>query len=51
MEGLDTFNEQAFGMLTTSKLAEALDLSKEDPRPSSATARATPRTATTAGRG
>jgi hypothetical protein len=32
MEGLDTFNEQAFGVLTSSKLAEALDLSKEDPR-------------------
>jgi hypothetical protein len=31
MEGLDTFNEQAFGVLTSSKLAEALDLSKEDP--------------------
>ena len=32
MEGLDTFNEQAFGVLTSSKLAEALDLSKEDPK-------------------
>jgi hypothetical protein len=32
MEGLDTFNEQAFGVLTSSKLAEALDLGKEDPR-------------------
>ena len=32
MQGLDTFNEQAFGVLTSSKLAEALDLSKEDPR-------------------
>jgi hypothetical protein len=31
MQGLDTFNEQAFGVLTSSKLAEALDLSKEDP--------------------
>ena len=26
------FNEQAFGLLTSSRLAEALDLSKEDPR-------------------
>ncbi len=32
MGGFDTFNEQAFGVLTSSKLAEALDLSKEDPR-------------------
>jgi len=32
MEGLDTFNQQAFGVLTSSKLLEALDLSKEDPR-------------------
>jgi uncharacterized protein (DUF1501 family) len=29
MNGLDTFNEQAFGLLTSSKLAEALDLSRE----------------------
>jgi hypothetical protein len=32
MTGLDTFTEQAFGLLTSSKLAEALDISKE-PRP------------------
>jgi hypothetical protein len=32
MEGLDAFNQQAFGVLTSSKMAEALDLSKEDPR-------------------
>lgn len=32
MAGLDSFNQQAFGILTSSKLAEALDLSKEDPR-------------------
>jgi hypothetical protein len=32
MEGLDTFNEQALGVLTSSKLLTALDLSKEDPR-------------------
>jgi hypothetical protein len=30
MEGLDTFNQQAMGMLTSSRLVEALDLSKED---------------------
>ncbi|HYT60072.1 MAG TPA: DUF1501 domain-containing protein [Haliangiales bacterium] len=32
MEGLDSFNEQAFGMLTSSKLLEALDIEKEDPK-------------------
>ncbi|QGJ68499.1 DUF1501 domain-containing protein [Planctomycetales bacterium 10988] len=32
MAGLDAFNQQAFGVLTSSKLVEALDLSKEDPR-------------------
>jgi hypothetical protein len=32
MRGLDTFNEQAFGLLTSSKLAEALDLSRECPK-------------------
>lgn len=32
MEGLDAFSEQAMGVLTSSKLADALDLSKEDPR-------------------
>jgi Protein of unknown function (DUF1501) len=32
MESLDVYNQQAMGILTTSKLAEALDLSKEDPR-------------------
>jgi hypothetical protein len=32
MEGLDAFSEQAFSILTSSRLAEALDLSKEDPR-------------------
>jgi len=30
-EGLDTFNQQAFGLLTSSKMADALDLSKEHP--------------------
>ena len=32
MDGLDAFNQQAMGILTSSKLGEALDLSKEDPR-------------------
>src|SRR5258706_4753482 len=30
MDGLDAFNQQAFGMLTSSKLVEALDVGKED---------------------
>lgn len=30
--GMDHFSEQAFGLLTSSRLAEALDLSREDPR-------------------
>jgi uncharacterized protein (DUF1501 family) len=32
MEGIDAFNQQAMGILTSSKMADALDLSKEDPR-------------------
>jgi len=32
VQGMDTFNEQAFGLLTSSRLAEALDLSREDRR-------------------
>ncbi len=32
MSALDSFNGQAFGLLTSSKLATALDLSKEDPK-------------------
>jgi hypothetical protein len=31
-EGMDAFTEQAFGLLTSSRLAEALDLSREDPK-------------------
>lgn len=31
MDGLDQFSQQAMGILTTSRLAEALDLSLEDP--------------------
>jgi hypothetical protein len=30
MDGLDAFNQQAFGILTSSKLAEALDFERED---------------------
>jgi hypothetical protein len=30
MHGLDSFNEQAFGMLTSNKVLEALDIEKED---------------------
>ncbi len=32
MEGMDTFTQQAFGVLTSSRLVEALDLEKEDPK-------------------
>ncbi|MCA9163419.1 MAG: DUF1501 domain-containing protein, partial [Planctomycetales bacterium] len=32
MDGLDSYTQQAMGILTDSKLADALDLSKEDPR-------------------
>jgi hypothetical protein len=32
MEAMDSFNQQAMGILTSSRLADALDLSKEDPR-------------------
>jgi len=32
MEGMDTFTDQAFGVLTSSRLAEALDISKESAR-------------------
>ncbi len=32
MAGIDTYTEQAMGLLTSSRLADALDLSKEDPR-------------------
>jgi uncharacterized protein (DUF1501 family) len=32
MSGLDNFNQQAFGVLTSSRLMEALDISLEDPR-------------------
>ena len=31
MHGLDSFNEQAFDVLTSSRLLEALDIEKEDP--------------------
>ena len=32
MSGMDSFTQKAMSMLTSSKLADALDLSKEDPR-------------------
>jgi hypothetical protein len=32
MESMDVYSRQAMGILTTSKLADALDLSREDPR-------------------
>lgn len=32
MDGMDAFAEQALGILTSSRLVEALDLSREDPR-------------------
>ncbi|MEZ6140541.1 MAG: DUF1501 domain-containing protein [Zavarzinella sp.] len=32
IQGMDTFHQQAFGLLTSSRMADALDLSKEDPR-------------------
>ena len=32
MEGLDSFNEQAFGLLTSGQLLEALDIEREDPK-------------------
>lgn len=32
IEGMDAFTQQAFNVLTSSKLLEALDLSKEDPK-------------------
>jgi hypothetical protein len=32
MKAMDAFGEQAFGLLTSSKLATALDLSQEDPK-------------------
>jgi hypothetical protein len=32
MEGMDTFTDQALSILTSSRLVEALDLSREDPK-------------------
>src|SRR5690606_8211378 len=32
MTGLDSFQQQAFGLLTSSRMVDALDLSKEDPK-------------------
>jgi uncharacterized protein (DUF1501 family) len=32
IKGMDVFNEQAFGLLTSSRMADALDISKESPK-------------------
>ncbi|MDX1962499.1 MAG: DUF1501 domain-containing protein [Pirellulales bacterium] len=32
MQGMDTFHQQALGVLTSSRLAEALDITREDPK-------------------
>ncbi|MGB1781355.1 MAG: DUF1501 domain-containing protein [Limisphaerales bacterium] len=32
MEGMDAFHQQAFGILTSSRLMDAMDVEKEDPR-------------------
>lgn len=32
MDGLDSFNQQAFGLLTSSRLVEALDIERENPK-------------------
>src|SRR5437773_1405099 len=32
MEGMDAFNQQAFGLLTSSELLKALDIEREDPK-------------------
>src|SRR5439155_16914017 len=32
MRGIDHFTQEEYGLLTSSRLADALDLSKEDPR-------------------
>ena len=32
MEGMDAFSQQAFGILTSSKLASALDINQESPK-------------------
>jgi hypothetical protein len=32
MQGLDAFNQQAFGILTSGRLLEAMDIEREDPR-------------------
>jgi hypothetical protein len=32
MDAMDTFNQQAFGVITSSKLADALSIEKEDPK-------------------
>ena len=43
MEGVDTFNQQAFGILTSSRLLEALDVEREDPKVRSTYGKGDPR--------
>ncbi|MEX0718882.1 MAG: DUF1501 domain-containing protein [Planctomycetaceae bacterium] len=43
MDGLDAYTQQAFGILTSSRLAEALDLDKEDPALRARYGRGTPK--------
>ena len=43
MEGLDAFNQQAFGILTSSRLLEALDVEREDPKVRSSYGKGDPR--------
>jgi hypothetical protein len=43
MDGLDAFTQQAFGVLTSSQLAAALDYTKEDPRTIAAYGKGDPR--------
>ena len=50
MDGIDDFNQQAFGVLTSSRWLMPSTSARKIPKWSSAMARATPRTATTAGR-
>ena len=49
MEGLDAFNEQAFGMLTSSQLLEALDFQREEKQVIERYGKGTPRTGMTEG--
>jgi hypothetical protein len=44
MDGMDSFTQQAFGLLTSSKLLEALDLEKEDAKTREAYGKGDPKT-------